>query len=44
MLKICFNKIFRGVKTDNKDFEINGYFFKVCFILQLKSTATKSNL
>lgn len=26
MLKVCFNKIFRGVKTHNKDFEINGYF------------------
>lgn len=43
MLKNCFNIIFRGVKTLNKDFEINVYFLKVCFILQLKLTATKSD-
>lgn len=43
VVKMCFNKIFRGVL--NRDFEIDDYFLKICieYVLQLKSTAAKSN-
>lgn len=44
MLKNCFNKIFRGVKIFNKDFEIKWLFFKGLFYIIVKIDCYKIRL